>query len=70
MAADGIGTRDFADQRLGERAEPALFGKPGQDGLELVAAEPADLPDLPQHPPQPVRDLGEELVADRVAGCR
>ncbi len=40
---------------------------PGKHGLELVAAEAADLAMIAHHRLQPVGDLAQQRVADRVA---
>jgi hypothetical protein len=43
----------------------------GEDHLELVAAEPADLAAIADDALQPLRDLAQQLVARRVApSCR
>ncbi len=45
----------------------ALLLNPGQDRLELVAAEPADLPILAEHFGEAAGHLLQQFVADRVA---
>ena len=40
---------------------------PGKHRLEFVAAEPADLAVVAHHRLQPLRDLAQQRVADRVA---
>ena len=47
--------------------EQADVRGPGQHRLELVAAEPADLAVVAHHRLQPLGDLAQQRIADRVA---
>ena len=66
-ALDRIGLRDHLDHALGQLAELAAIVDVGQDHLELVAAEAADLATRPNDARQALRDLLEQVVARRVA---
>ena len=67
MAFDHVGARDLLDQRSGERFEQADVDRAGQHRLEFVAAEAADLAVIAHHRFQPLGDLAQQRVADRVA---
>ena len=51
----------------GELAQPFAIADPRQHDLELVAAEPPDQPGFADRALQPLRDLLEQRVADRMA---
>ena len=68
LALDRKGLGEAQDDRIGERGE--LVGLRlicGSDDLELVAAQPPDLPLVADDLGQPPRDLLQQLIADRMA---
>ena len=67
VAFDRIGPRDLLDQRPGERLQKADVDRAGKHRLEFVAAEAADLAVVAHHRLQPLGDLPEQGVADRMA---
>ena len=62
-----VGPRNLLDQRPGEGFEQADVDRAGKHRLELVAAEPPDLAMIAHHRLQPLGDLAEQGVADRMA---
>ena len=67
VTLDGVGTRDLFDQGPGKRFEQPDVHDSGHDSLELVAAEASNLPMVAHDRFQPVRDLAEKRVPDRMA---
>ena len=67
IALDHIRARDLLDQRARERLEQTNIDHPRQHRLEFVAAQPADLAMVAHHAGQPLRDLAEQRIADRMA---
>ena len=67
VAFDHVGPRDLLDQRPGERFQQADVDAAGKHRLELVAAETPDLAVIAHHRLQPLGDLAQQRVADRVA---
>ncbi len=64
---DAVGPRNLLDHGPGERFQKSDVDLAREHGLELVAAEAADLSMITHRQFQPVRDLPEQCVADRVA---
>ena len=67
MALDRIGPRDLLDQGPGEGFQQPDVDGAGKDGLELVAAEAADLAMVAHYGFQSVGHLAEQGIADRMA---
>ena len=66
VTLDRVGARHLLDQGFGERFEQAGLDRSGQNGLEFVAAEAPDLAVDTHHRFQPLGDLAEEGIADRM----
>src|SRR5437764_7706677 len=67
MAFDEIRSRNLLDQSPRERFEEADVDASGEDRLEFVAAQTADLAVIAHDRLQPLADLAEKRIADRVA---
>ena len=67
VALDRIGSRDLFDQRSAQRFDEADVHGPGKDRLELIAAQPSNLPVVAHDRGESLGNLPEQRVADRVA---
>ena len=67
VALNRVRPRDLLDEGAGKGLQQADVDGAGKDGLELVAAEAADLSMVAHYGFQPVRHLPEQGIADRVA---
>ncbi len=63
LVADRIGLREHLDDLVGELAERAAIVHVGQDDLEFVAAQPADLALVEHDMMKPVGHLLEQFIA-------
>ncbi len=57
------------DDVLRQVAQPGPIGAFGNDYLKLIASETADPARLADGALEPLRDLAQQRVADRVASC-
>jgi hypothetical protein len=67
VALDRVRPRDLLDEGPGERLEKTDVHRAGKHRLELIAAQSADLAMVAHHRFQPLGDLAQQSVADRVA---
>ena len=67
VALDRVGARHLLDQGLGKRFQQAGLDDARQHRLEFVAAQASDLAVVAHDGLQPIGDLAQQRVADRVA---